>query len=227
MKDEIKNLIYILILVFVVCALLVTCFVVAANIVLDKEDIKLEARSSSGSSYALQSGITNLIGTGIELNSGVASSTDQSTYFQFPTSTNETYWDENNPTRFPDKLMTATPTIAIATQNADLITLEFTYDPFIDASEATCNFFQSNDSNCATNATNTAELYPLNFAGATSTPGDINNTGVATTSITFTSNDEVKHNLTINNINADCIIMQCGNNSTTDGSLLHVNSRIK
>ena len=193
------------------------------------EETKLKARTDGGGiSWLFPSGgaSVDLIGTGRDLNGGVASTTAQATIFQFASSTDDTYWDENNPERFPDKLMTATATASMILNNADSVTFEFTYNPFVAASVMSCSFFQTNDTGCESNATSTAELYPLTL-NASTTPSDIGSVGVATTTIEFTGDTEVKHTLTIDSINARCLILQCGNASTTDGSLLYVNARTK
>jgi len=196
-----------------------------------EEQVKPGARTSSGSNIYSTGGseALDLIGTGIAFNGGVAS-TVPATIFQFTSSTDQLYW---NTTSSQPALYGATTTAFIVMGNASYLSFDMFYSPATASSSATCEFTASNDSGCGYGDpnSNTSEWYPLPLQ-ATTTPSDASATQ-ATSSIvlgdvtTVGAVDDVKHSLTIKDVNYECARIQCYNSSTTDPSLLYVNARIR
>jgi len=211
-----------LFITFVILIVLAGSGLTIYSFVKDQKQQEVNVSGGVGSSYDTK----NLIGTGFAINSGIASTTDQSTVFQFPTSTNDVYWDthtDRNP-----QLMAPTSSPILETKNAELITFNVYYKPAIAASELLLSLFASNQSGCqvASSTLNSVEWFNVPLQ-ATTSPGYVATTGSATTSILFTGDNMVKHSFTIKDINYNCLKLVVSNNSTTDGSLLYVNARIK
>jgi len=192
-----------------------------------ENEITPGARTSSNSVvYGDVAEVINLIGTG-----SVASSTsfsllgDAQTFFQFPSTADQTYWDTAT-TSYPH-MYGATPTASFLVAGASYMTFEMQYRPANPNSVATCSIFASNDELCQVgfNASNTAEWFPMPLQ-ATTTPADVSGQ-YATTSIVFDAGVVTKHTFTIKDVNYECARLQCYNASTTDSSYLYANVRIK
>ena len=238
MKKQTKNLLILIGLIIVIITILIASFVLTAKIILDQDrngNIVLKARSSGGGgSGGYVPEVSNVIGTGYDLNSGYGSSTDQSTIFQFASTTGETYWNTLDGVGTP--MFGTTPT-AIVITDSDLTTFEIYYNPENNTSTAIMELFATNDPNGGTASSTLAtgvEWYPANgyIVGATTSPANVLNSS-ATTTLTLshdgslgstTAADEVKTAFTLNTTNITYLKVRAYNNSTTDGSLLFIKS---
>jgi len=188
-----------------------------------QKDDDLQGRGSSGSS---NKETIKLVGTGYAYNSGVASSTDKATIFQFSTSTDTTYVDTDT-ANFP-QMYGNTSTAQFALDNADFLTFNVYFDPFIAASNLTLYLFGTNDvqgGSASSTIADQAEWYPLQNTATTTLSTGLVSQATTTMSITPGVATPVKYSFTLEKLNYNFLRLKVSNASTTDGSLLYIETR--
>lgn len=192
----------------------------------DKEAIQSEEEAMKGIDSSRDT--FPIVGTGTNINGGVASSTARSTIFQFASSTDETYWDTSND--WPN-LCGSTSTVRFLNRKADLITINGVFKGAETASSFVFEIAGSNSAGCnnASSTTNMAvNWYPMPFSAATSTPTSAIIIGEdGTNTISPGSTASTTFAFTIRDVNYTCTRMKFYNNSTTDESLLYVEATLK
>jgi len=169
-----------------------------------------------------------LIGTGDDYTGDIVhyNTSSPATYFQFASSSAETYWDTLT-SNWP-QLYGATPTAAFRVEDAELVTFNFIEKIRDDniGQTITCEFAQSNEDGCdiASSTLNIAHWLPIPIKATSSS---ITVSTASTTASSATSAiGEYEWAITFDDINYRCMQLKCYNASTTADNLLHVEATI-